>query len=78
MNWSKKLMPLILLDLLKKTDYNARIKDIEGKMPSITNLASTAALNAVENNLPNVSNLVKKNKLRCKNKRHSDETLHYF
>ena len=30
-------------------------------MPNVTNLASTAALTAVENKIPNVSNLVKKN-----------------
>ena len=29
-------------------------------MPSITNLATTAALTAVENKIPNASNLVKK------------------
>ena len=59
-NWSKNLMPLILVDLLKKTDYNAKIKDIEDKIPSVTNLATTAALNSVKNKIPNVSNLVKK------------------
>ena len=30
-------------------------------MPNVTNLASTSALTAVENKIPNVSNLVKKN-----------------
>ena len=29
-------------------------------MPSVTNLATTAALNSVKNKIPNVSNLVKK------------------
>ena len=37
-------MPLILEDLLKK-HYDAKINDIKGKMPSITGLATTAALN---------------------------------
>ena len=30
-------------------------------MPNVTNLASTTAPTAVENKIPNVSNLVKKN-----------------
>ena len=31
-----------------------------GKIPSITNLATTTSLTAIENKIPNVSNLVKK------------------
>ena len=38
----------------QKTDYNAKIKDIEDKIPSVTNLATTAALTSVENKIPNV------------------------
>ena len=34
---------------------------LKGKICNITNLASTTALTAVENKIPNVSNLVKKN-----------------
>ena len=41
---------------VKKTDYNAKIT----KIPSISSLATNAALTAVENKIPNVSNLVKK------------------
>ena len=29
MNWLKEIMPLILAEMLKKKDYNAKIKDIE-------------------------------------------------
>ena len=54
----KKL--LILLDLLKKTDCNAKITEIEGKIPSISGLAITTASTAFENKIPDVSNLVKK------------------
>ena len=57
-NWLKKLIPLILLNL--KTDY--KITEIEGKIPSIAGLAN-ATLHAVENNIPSVSNLVKKKRL---------------
>ena len=36
------------------------IKDIEDKMPSITNLATTAALTVVKNQISNVKTLVRK------------------
>ena len=48
--------------LVQKTDYNAKIMETEGKIPSITGLATAAALNTVEHRVPNVSNLVKKEK----------------
>ena len=38
------------MDLLKK-DYQAKIKDIKVKIPDITNLATTAALNAKINEM---------------------------
>ena len=51
------------MDLSKKlTDYNAKITEIEGKIHSISGLATNAALTAVETKIP-VNNLVKKNTL---------------
>ena len=44
----------------KKTDYNAKITEIDGKIPGITGLVTTAAINIVENKITDVSNLVKK------------------
>ena len=35
-----------------------KISEIEGKIPSITNLATAAALNAVESKIPNINILV--------------------
>ena len=49
--------------LLKKTDYNTKIAEIEGKIPDISILATETALTTVENKIPSVSNLVKKNRL---------------
>ena len=46
--------------MLKRADYNAQIKDIEDKIPSVPSLATTAALTSVENKIPNFSELVKK------------------
>ena len=45
--------------LVKKTDFNARVTEIERKVPSITGLATNSELTAVENKIPNVSSLVK-------------------
>ena len=44
---------------VNKTDYNSKKKDMEDKITSITYLATTAALTAVENKIPNVGDLVK-------------------
>ena len=46
--------------MVKKTDFNSKVTDIEGKIPSITCLATNSALTAVENKIPDVSSLVKK------------------
>ena len=48
--------------LLKEKDvYNAKIKNIENKIPSITNLATTTAPNAktneIKNEIPDITNL---------------------
>ena len=49
----------MLVAWLKKTDFDAKITEIEGKIPSITGLATNSALTAVENKIPDVSSLVK-------------------
>ena len=46
--------------LVKRTDYNSKITEIEGKRPGITGLATNSALTAVENKIPNVNRLVAK------------------
>ena len=50
------------MGLVKKTDYNAKITEIESKISSISSLAANFALTAVENKIPDVSSLVKKKK----------------
>ena len=49
--------------LLKKTNYNTKITELENKIPDISNLATKTALTTVENKIPSISNLVKKNRL---------------
>ena len=50
------------MDFLKKKtiDYDAKITEIESKIPSISGLATNSALTGVENKIPDVSSLVKK------------------
>ena len=47
--------------LLKKDLYNANIKDIDDKIPDITNLTTETTLNAkineVKNKIPKITNL---------------------
>ena len=40
--------------LVKKTDYNAKITEIEDKITTITGFATTSALTAVEIKIPNL------------------------
>ena len=46
--------------MVKKRDFNAKISEVEGKIPSISGLATTSVLTAGENKRPDVSSLVKK------------------
>ena len=46
--------------LVTKLDCHAKITEIENKIPSITGLATNSALTAAEDEILNVSNLVKK------------------
>ena len=45
----KKVIASDTSRLVKKTDYDAWINKIKGEIPSITDLATTVALNAVKN-----------------------------
>ena len=44
-------------NLVKKTDFNAKITEVEGKKPNIRGLATSFALTAVENKIPDISSL---------------------
>ena len=48
------------MEILIKIDYNPKITVTEGKTPTIIILATGAALNAVENSVSKVSDLLKK------------------
>ena len=55
-----KLSDAVKNDVVKKDIYNAKIKNIEDEVPHITNLATTAALNAkineVKSEILNITN----------------------
>ena len=46
--------------MVNKTDFNAKVTEIEGKIPSISGLATNSELTDVENKIPDVNSLVKK------------------
>ena len=62
----KKLNATDIGQLFKVKDYHNKIGVTEAKIPSITGLATTADLTAVENNLPKDKGLVKKKILKQK------------
>ena len=46
--------------MVKNTDFNVKISEVEGKIPSVSGLATSSAWTAVENKITDVSSLVKK------------------
>ena len=46
--------------LVIKSNYNAKISELENKIPSVSGFVTTSALTEVESKIPSVSNLVKK------------------
>ena len=56
-----KLSNIVKHDVVKKTEYNAKIKYIEDKIPDITNLTTKTTLNAkineVKGEIPSITNL---------------------
>ena len=56
-----KLCDVVKNDVVKKDVYNAKIKNIEDKIPDITKLTTNASLNAktneVKSKIPNITNL---------------------
>ena len=51
---------LMLMVWLKKADFNTKVTEIEGKISSITGLATNLELTAVKNKIPDVNGLIKK------------------
>ena len=55
-----KLNNVVKINVVKKDVYNAKINDIEDKLPDITNLATDKILNAkineIKNEIPSINN----------------------
>ena len=45
--------------MVKKIDFNAKVTEVEDKIPSITGLATNSELTAVENKIADVNGLIK-------------------
>ena len=58
--------------MVKKTDFNTKVTEIIGKIPSITGFATNSELSAVENKIPDVRSLVEKTNLNAELKKNSD------
>ena len=69
---------LIQVNYLKKTDLNAKITEIEGKIASITGLATNSPLTAVEKKKQILlSNLTKIREIEKKVSDHNHD-IHYY
>ena len=62
-NQNQRIKFLIPSGLVKKTDYNTKITNIEDKTPDVSGLATKTGLTTVESKIPDVGSLVKKNRL---------------
>ena len=64
------LSDVVRNDAVKKVVYNAKIKDIDNKIPNISNLATNTTLNAkineVQNEIPSITNLATSATLNAK------------
>ena len=64
--WLKKLTKLL------KYKVTNKVTEIEGKIPSITGLATNSELSAARNKIPDISSLVEKTNLNAELKKISD------
>ena len=62
--------------MLKKTDFNTKVTEIEGKIPDVSNLVKKTDFNTkvteIEGKIPDVSNLVKNTDFDTRLKKISD------
>ena len=62
----------MLLILLKKTDFNSKINEVERKIPNISGPATNSSLTTVENKIPDITSLITKTDFDAKLKSISD------
>ena len=66
-----------ITNLATNTIINAEINEVKNEIPSINNLATTAALTTVRNKMPNVSNLIGKVDYHAKMSE-MEKNIYYF
>ena len=66
-----KLIPDVT-SFVKKTDFDSKITEVEGKIPNISGLATNSPLTAVENKIPDITSLITKTDFDAKLKDISD------
>ena len=59
----KKVSAININGLVKETDYDNKITESEDKIPRVAGLGTAAALTAVKNKIPKVSDLVKRKQI---------------
>ena len=62
-----KLSDVVENDIVKKDVYNAKIKNIEDKIPDVTNLATKTTLDTFKNEMSNICDLVNLKTLQLTN-----------
>ena len=69
-NWKSKLTEVVKNEVVRKSECDGKIKDIEDKIPNVTNLATNTTLNAKINDvkveIPSTINLAKTAALNAK------------
>ena len=77
-----ELSDVLKYDVVKKTGHNAKIKNIEDKIPDITYLATNSTFNAkinlVKNEIPSITNLTTTTALNVKINKVKSEILSYY
>ena len=66
-----KLIPDVT-SFVKKTDFDSKITEVEGKIPNISGRATNSPLTAVENKIPDITSLITKTDFDAKLKDISD------
>ena len=57
---------------VKKTDFDSKITEVEGKIPNISGLATNSSLTVVDNKIPDITSLITKTDVDAKLRNISD------
>ena len=60
----------MLIVLFKKTVFDSKITEVEGKIPNISGLVTNSSLTAIENKIPDITSLITKTDFDAKLKKY--------